>query len=624
MSIAARQFYQFGPYRIDPDTHRLLRGEQLVPLTPKALETLLVLVRHSGAVVSKDELMKQVWPDTFVEEANLAQHIALIRKALGETAQSNRYIVTLPGRGYRFTERVRLVSAESISSVSHPPTQAPDGRKISRWVWGIGSVLLTVALIVGLVVTRSRIKSFLTPKRVMLAVLPFENLSGDPQQEYFSDGLTEETITDLGELNPQKLGVIARTSMMRYKHTDKPLDQIGHELGVDYILEGSARKDTQRIRISAQLIRVKDQTHVWAQSYDRDVGNLLEVQKDLGAAIAQHIQISLAPQKNLARITDQVDPEVYDDFLKGEYLRNKFNPEAVKKSIEFYQQALERNPTYAPAYAGLAESYEVLLDFSVFPPNEAYPRSEAAARKAVELGPENSECHAAFGWQLLAYDRDFAGAKREFRRAIELNPSNSEAHEGLAWYLAIRKQFDASLSEVRKAQGADPLSPIMNADIGNMLFYSGRGDEAIQQLRAAISLDPDFPASHYYLIKIYQSRGSYEGAFQEFVNLQSIIGQFSKEKLSEIKSIHAKSGWKPALQDVLATMLRERSGGKYVSAYDVAELQLAVGEDDKAIDWLEKAADEHANQVIFLHLDPRFEGLHSNPRFQNLLRRVGV
>jgi TolB-like protein/Tfp pilus assembly protein PilF len=568
--------------------------------------------------------MKEVWPDTFVEEANLAQHIALIRKALGETAQSNRYIVTLPGRGYRFTEQVRMVSGEDKNVASTRPATAPEKKKHDHWWLGVGAALLALGLTLGLLVARSRSKSASVPNRVMLAVLPFENLSGDPQQEYFSDGLTEETITDLGQLSPQELGVIARTSMMRYKHSDKPLDQIGHELGVDYILEGSARRDSQRVRISAQLIRVKDQTHVWAQSYDRDVGDLLGVQKDLGSAIAQHVQVSLAPRKNFTRITDQVDPEVYDDFLKGEYLRNKFNPAALKKSVEFYQRALDTNPTYAPAYAGLAESYMSLLDFSVFPPNEAYPLSEAAARKAVELGPGNSECHVALGWQLLAYDRDFAVAEREFRRAIDLNPSNSEAHEGLAWHLAIRRQFDASLAEVHIARDADPLSPIMNADIGNMLFYSGRIDDAIQQLRAAMSLDPDFPAFHYFLIKIYQSRGSYEDAFQEFVNLQSIIGQFSKEKLSEVKSIDAKSGWKPALKNVLATMLRELAAGKYVSAYDVAELQLAVGEDDKAIQWLEKAVEEHANQVIFLHLDPRFERLHSNPRFQNLLRRVGV
>src|SRR6516225_4573776 len=389
MSTGKKQFYEFGPYRIDPDRHQLLRGEQPVALTPKALEALLVLVRHNGTVVSKDELMKELWPDTFVEEANLAQHIAMIRKALGETAQSHRYIVTLPGRGYRFTEPVRAISAEDSSSLGHPLVRAPDEKKNGRLPWIIGAALLATALTLGLVVFKSRVKSASAPNRVMLAVLPFENLSDDPQQEYFSDGLTEETITDLGELSPQKLGVIARTSMMRYKHSDKPLDQIGHELGVDYILEGSARRDSQRVRISAQLIRVKDQTHVWAQSYDRDVGDLLGVQKDLGSAIAQHVQVTLAPQKNFPRIKDQVDPEVYDDFLKGEYLRNKFNPEALKKSIEFYQRALDRNPTYAPAYAGLAESYMSLLDFSVFPPGAAYPRSEAAARKAVELGPEN-------------------------------------------------------------------------------------------------------------------------------------------------------------------------------------------------------------------------------------------
>lgn len=617
------RFYEFGPYRVDPDKHQLLSGEEQIPLTPKALDTLLVLVRRSGTIVSKDELLKELWPDTYVEEANLAQHVAIIRKALGETAQSNRYIVTVPGRGYRFTEQVRVISAEDRGVPGRAPVRVKAKSRGGRWRWGIGTVALAIALIFGLVIAKSHLKSRSAPNRVMLAVLPFENLSKDAQQEYFSDGLTEETITDLGGLNPERLGVIARTSMMSYKHTDKTLDQIGHELGVDYILEGSARRDTQRIRINAQLIRVKDQTHVWAQSYDRDAADFLGVQKDLGAAIAEQVQISLASEMPV-RVPVRVDPNAYDDFLKGEYLRNKFNPEAVKKSIGFYQQALEREPAYAAAYAGLAESYMTLMDFSVLEPDEAYPRSEAAARKAVELGPEDSECHAALGWQLLAYKRDFATAEREFRHAVELNSSNSEAHEGLAWYLAIRKQSDASLAEVRKAQQVDPLSPIMNADVGNMLFYAGRTDQAIQQLHKAIGLDPDFPASHYFLIKIYESLGLYEDAFQEFLSLQGLIGQFSEAEMSEIKRIHAKSGWKAAFQNMLVTMLRDRSAGKYVSPYDIAELELAVGEDQKAIEWLEKAADERANQVIFLYLDPRFERLHSNPRFQKLLQRVGV
>lgn len=457
----------------------------------------------------------------------------------------------------------------------------------------------------------------------MLAVLPFENLSNDPEQEYFSDGLTEETITDLGELNPEKLGVIARASAMAYKHTNKTAGQIGQELGVDYILEGSVRREGGRARISTQLIRVVDQTHVWAQSFDREIRDFLEVQRELGEAISEQVQVTLKPAPKPEKVrTRQINPDAYDDYLKGIYLWNQFTPASVTKSIEYFQQAISKDSAFAQAYAGLAESYMSLLDFGGWPPGEAYPRSEAAAHKAVELGPEDSRCHVALGWQLLAYDRDFAGAEREFRRALQLNPSNSEAHEGLAWYLTIRKQFDASLTEVRKAREMDPLSPIMNADVGNMLFYAGKSEEAVQQLRAAISEDPNFPPYHYFLIKIYQSRGLYEDAFQEFLKLQALIGQFSEEELSKVKIIHGKSGWKPALQSVLATMLRNRATGKYVSAYDIAELQLAIGEDEKTIEWLEKAADEHANQVIFLDLDPRFERLHSNPRFQTLLRRV--
>jgi TolB-like protein/DNA-binding winged helix-turn-helix (wHTH) protein len=624
------QIYEFGPYRVDPDRRQLLRGDQAVALGPKTFDVLLLLVRNSGRVLSKDEIMKEVWADTFVEEANLPQHIAMLRKALGETAQAHHYIITLPGHGYRFAGEVHILTAGDHDlhrdSQSHAQIKH---KKLSRWRLRTTAALLGAVVIAGAAILAIRLaRTSLSPatesKRVMLAVLPFQNLSNDPQQEYFSDGLTEETITDLGGVSPEKLGVIARTSTMRYKLSNKPLRQIAQELGVDYILEGSARRDARSVRISAQLIRANDQTHIWARSYDRDLSDLLALQDEIGAAIAREVQVKLNPEQGTRANRGRIDPEAQDDYLKGRYLWNKFTPEAQKKSIEYYQRALERDPTYALAYAGLSESYSTLMDLSVLRPAEAYPMSEAAAHKAVELDSGNSQAHSALGWQLLAYERDFKSAENEFRWALKLNESNPEAHEGLGNYFAVQGQFDQALAEINKAREMDPLSLIVSSEMGQMLFYARHYDQAIQQLRATINLDPDFPASHYFLIRIYQARGMHEDAYKESFVLWTIGGQMSKPILDETRRVHTKSGWSGVVKQSLSRMLQARSAGRFVSAYDIAEDYLALGQEEETVTWLQQAVEEHANQVIYLNVDPRFDRLHVDRKFQDLIRRIDV
>ena len=620
MDNATKHFYEFGPYRIDPDKCLLLRGEEQVAMTSKAFETLLSLMQNSKQVVSKDELMKRLWPDTFVEEANLTQHVSMVRKALGESAQQHRYIVTLPGRGYRFAEPVRVVRGGAPDQVAQSGFESAVGAgrgDATRRVRGTTLVLLGVILLAGLAAAiyfvRARLKPVPTAGRVMLAVLPFQNLSNDPEQEYFSDGLTEETITDLGELNPEKLGVIARTSAMAYKHTHKTAGQIGQELRVDYILEGSVRREGERARISAKLIRVRDQTHIWAQSYDRSLRDFLGVQNELGGAIAQQIEVSLTPAQKMEKTQARhIDSEAYDDYLKGLYFWNKFTPEALRRSMEFYQKAIERDPGYAQAYAGLAESYGVLMDWNKLPPAEAYAKSEAAARRAVELDSEDSEAHSALGWQLLSYDRDYAGSEREFQRAIQLNASNADAHDGLANYFAIRGQFDQSIAEVRKARDLDPLSIVINNDLGKMLFYARRYDEAIQQLRFTLDLHPDSFAPHYVFWLIYQEEGRNEEADTEFFKMTA--AGFNPS-MTEIQETHAKLGWKGAWGKLVAR--------KLLSSWDLAGVSLAVGDKNQTLNLLQQAADDRLSQVIFLNVDPRYDSLRSDPRFQDLLQRLG-
>ncbi len=633
-----RATLRFGAYELDLQGGVLRKDGIRLHCQEQPLQVLAALAERPSELVTREELRRRVWPqDTFVDfDHALNTAVKKIRATLNDDADAPRYIETVPRRGYRF---VAQVDREAVSSPALGPLVQADHLQANHRSRGVAKpnvlghyplrtalVLLGAAVIAGLVFTthiaRLHLKSASRNGRVMLAVLPFRNLNNDPEQDYFSDGLTEETITDLGALSPGKLGVIARTSTMAYKQSNKTVGQIGQELGVDYILEGSARRDARRVRISTQLIRVKDQTHVWAHSYDRDIVDFLEVQSELGAAIAQQVQVTLTPEQGMGGKKFRVDQEAYDDYLKGRFLWNKFTTEGVNKSIEFYQQALEKDPGYAPAYAGLSESYYSLMDFSVLPPNEAYPKGELAARKAVELDSGNSQAHSALGSQLLWYARDFVGAERELRRAIELNPSNSDAHDGYASYFAVRGKFDQSVAEMRKARDVDPLSLIINSDLGYMLFYARQYDQAIQQLHTTLSLDPDFPAAHYFLIKIYQALGMYEEAYEEFFKLQTPGGQIPPAMV-EIQKIHARSGWKGVWQNMLAMALQERSTGKFVSAYDIAETYLGLGDDEQTLAWLQKAADEHANQVIYLNVDPRFDRLHSNPRFQDLLRHIG-
>ena len=623
---------KFEEFELDLRTYQLQRSGRGLKLERIPTELLVLLVERRGQLVTREEIVEKLWGKNAFLDTDNAVNTAVrkIRHALRDDIEQPRFLQTVSGRGYRFIARVTDPNAPAaqdddttpVAPAAGVPTvrlQTEVSRRRVSYSWKLVTLLLAIlgaGIVSGVLLVRLHLspKSVATQKRVMLVVLPFQNLSNDPEQEYFSDGLTEETITDLGELSPERLGVIARTSAMAYKHTNKTAGQIGQELGVDYILEGSVRREGRRARISAQLIRVKDQIHVWAQSYDRDLHDFLQVQNELGDAISQQVQVSLTPEQKLEQAkTRQINPDAYDDYLKGLYFWNQFAPESLKKSIQYFERAIEKDPGYAQAYAGLAESYGVLMDWNKLPPAEAYAKSEAAARRAVELDSGNSEAHSALGWQLLSYDRDYAGSEREFQRAIQLNGSNADAHDGLANYFAIRGQFDQSVAEVRRARDLDPLSLLMNHDVGKMLFYARRYDEAIQQLRFTLELHPDSFAPHYVFWLIYQAQGRSGEADTEFFKMTA--GGFNPA-MAQIEKTHAKLGWKGAWEKLLAR--------KLVSSWDLAGVSLALGDKNQTLALLQKAADERLSQVIFLNVDPRYDNLRDDPKFQDLLRRLGL
>jgi len=619
---------KFEEFELDLRTHHLVRSGHVVKLERIPMELLVLLVEHQGQLITREHIVEKLWgKDVFLDTDNAVNTaVRKVRHALQDEIEQPRFLQTVSGRGYRFIARVTVPDAPAAEDgTAGLPTAKPKPLPLSTEVpgrripssWKVAATLLAtlgISIAAGVLLVRWHQSRKASEKRVMLAVLPFLNLSDDPEQEYFSDGLTEETITDLGELSPEKLGVIARTSSMAYKHTDKNASQVGWDLGVDYILEGSVRRDAERVRISVQLIRVADQSHIWAQSYDHDIRDILRVQAELGDAITHQVQLKLSAGKNLARSEVRlVPPEAYDLYLRGLYAWNQFTPASLRKSTDYFQQAIKSDPNYAQAYAGLAESYGVLMDWNKLPPVEAYSKSEAAARRAVELDSGNSEAHSALGWQLLSYDRDYAGAEQEFERAIALNSSNADAHDGLANYFAIRGQFEQSVAEVRRARDLDPLSLIMNSDLGKMLFYARRYDEAIQQLRFTLDLHPDAFAPHYVLWMLYQAEGHPKEADTEFFKMTA--GGINPA-MTEIQRTHARLGWKGAWQKLLAT--------KLVTSWDIAGVSLVASDRNQTLALLQRAADDRLSQVIFLGVDPRFDGLRSDPTFQVLLQHLGL
>jgi TolB-like protein/Tfp pilus assembly protein PilF len=438
--------------------------------------------------------------------------------------------------------------------------------------------------------------------KIMLAVLPFDNLSADPEQEYFSDGMTEEMIAHLGRLQPDRLGVIARTSAMHYKGIDKRVDEIGRELGVDYILEGSVRRAAERVRITAQLIQVSDQTNLWAESYERELANVFAVQNDV------------------AERAVRVNPEAREAYLKGRYYWNKRSEEGLKRGLMYFQQAIEIDPTYAPAYAAVADSYGVLANNGFLPPEKGYPKARVAALRALEIDDTLAEAHTSLASVISGYDWDWSGGEKEYKRALALNPGYATAHHWYALFLSWQGRHDEAIRETEQARRLDPLSPRINENVGEMFYLARRYDQAISALRKALDLFPDDMQAHIDLGKTYLQKGLYEQAVAEF---NSITDAHTPFRLMSLACAHAMAGRRDEAREALDE-LREQSRQRYTSPGDFAVVYAALGEREQAFLWLEKAFDERDSWMPYLKVEPLFDPLRSDPRFQDLQRRVGL
>ena len=572
---------RFAAFELDLRSGELRKQGVKVSIQEQPFQVLVMLVQRAGEVVTREELRNGIWHgDTFVDfEDGLITAIRRIRMALGDSAESPRFIETLPRRGYRFIVPVQ-------------PTDA-----------------------------RAAIAEKPAAEKILLAVLPFHNLSADPEQEYFSDGLTEEMIAHLGMLSPRRLGVIARTSVMQYRKTEKSIAEIGRDLGVDYILEGSVRRAGERIRINAKLIQVSDQTNLWASAYERALTDVFAVQSEVATSIAESLALELLPGQNRLSLSPSSDCHEY--YLKGRYFWNKRTEDGLNKSIDYFNRAIEDDPGYAQAYAGLADCYAMLGWNSMLPPGTALPKAKAAAIKALKLNDRLAEAHTSLALCKLFLEWDWLEAERGFRHAIELNPSYGVARPWYAFELSALGRHAEAAAEVRRALRLDPFSLAIGASAGLVLSLAGLRDEAIQQCLKTLEMDPvGFYQTHFVLGTSYQAKGMTEEALR---SLQSAVTLSNRNPhmLAALGHALASSG-RTAEARRLVDELKQRSLDHYVPPFNIAMVYAGLGERDTAFEWLEKAGDDRSVWLIFLNAHPMFHELRPDPRFQSLLRRMGL
>jgi len=515
----------------------------------------------------------------------------------------------------RESARPAAAAGEARETIAEPR------RRRGPATWAMGALVVAALGVAGyLLWPRPRPKATPPAGKIMMAVLPFENLSGDPEQEYFSDGLTEEMISRLGNMQPERLGVIARTSSMRYKGSQKPIDEIARELGVSYLIEGSVRRAAGQVRITAQLIQVSDQTHLWAENYEKPVEDVFAVQSEVADKVAASLAVKLLAgrQGNLAQPAT-TDPEAHEAYLRGRFHLEKRTKEGLEKAVGYFKQAIALDPGYALAYTGLADSYLVMPWFAYVQPREAYPLARAAALKALKIDDTLAEAHASLGYS-QHLDWNWAEAAREFQRALNLNPGYAVAHHWYSGYLADIGRFDEAIAEGLRAQELDPYSLIIVRDLGSAFYFARRYEEAVKQYRKALELDPDFAPSRAFLGMAYSLLGDHQRAIAEGLAAVRLSGD-APGRLAALGRIYAAAGRKKEAENVLG-QLAQLSETAYVSSFDVALIYVLLGDKERALGLLGTAFEARDPEMVRLKRDPFLDALRADPRFQDLMRRM--
>lgn len=631
---------RFGEdFELDFQSYKLRRNDRVLKLERIPMDILLFLVEQRGQIVSREQIAERIWgKDVFLDTDNsINGAIRKIRYILRDDSEQPRFIQTVTGSGYRFiasvveaepipTQALESPPAQTLATLGglaaetsppSPPQSVPVRKKTTWLVYVALAVALTVFL-GGWVLSSRAPRSF--NRKVTLAVLPFQNLTGDASQDYFSDGLTEEMITQLGNLDPQHLAVIARTSVMHYKGNQTSLEQIGRELGVQYVIEGSVRRDGRNVRITAQLIQTQDQTHVWARQYDRELTGLFSLQGEIAQEVADETQLTLGERKTPPPryAVSAGNYESYDLYLKGQYFFNKRTAADFQEAIGYLQQAIAKDPNSARAYAGLADSYALLGTYSTQSQPEFMSKARAAAVHALQLDETLPEAHAALALIVQNHDWDWQTAEKEFRRAIELNPNYATAHHWYAEHLMWQGRFDEALQESERARQLDPLSLIIAADNGAILYFSRQYDRAIDKWKSVREMDPDFLRAHL-IVGAYVERGMFAEALADNERLRPKMS--AATYWSWRACIQERAGHTEDAHQALNELLRLNSHTA-VDPIVIAQVYAGLGEKQEAFVWLEKAYAQHSSELVTLKVNPAYDALRRDPRFQELLHRL--
>jgi len=663
--VGVEQPIRFGEgYELDVRPRRLRRGSQVLKLERIPFEILLLLLEHRDEIVTRDQIVSRVWGQgVFLDTDNsIRGAIRKLRQVLKDDAETPRFIQTVTGQGYRFialviapkeasaasepeasvvrtgdrdfvseldgwleTRRLRLVepdqdrSAEQATPARTAP--GPGSRKVPRWIFvGALALVAVVCLLSFLAWRRASSPPIHSQGKIVLAVLPFENLSRDPDQEFFSDGLTEEMIAQVGKLNREQMTVVARSSVAQYKGSKLSAKEIGKELSADYLVQGSVRRWSDRVRITVQLIQAQNQTDIWTESYDRELKDLLAVQDSVVQSIAGQIHVALTEgQKTRFANPRRTRPEAYEAYLKGRYYWNKRTADGMQKAELYFQQAIDSDPSYAAAYSGLADCNSGLAWHGFKSPADALPKAYAAARKAIEIDPQSAEAHASLGLA-LSHSWDWAGAEAEFKRALELDPQYANAHHWYGDYLSINRRHDEALAEAKRALELDPLNLMIGTWVALRYYQAHDYPKAIEQARNAVELDSNFAAAHLLLGEGYVQAGLHSEGISEMRKAASLSGGSPLYTAQVAVALAATGQRREALR--IARELETISRKRYVSPYGLAQIYAALQNDEDTFKWLQAAYVDRAVWMEYLAVDPVFDRYHSDHRFQELVGRL--
>lgn len=630
---------QFGPFELDLRSGELSRNGRRQRLQGQPAQLLAFLVAHSGKLITRDELRTQLWPeDTFVDfDHGLNNAVNRIRDALGDSAASPRYIETVPRRGYRFIGEIEhrdSLTAESMGTaaasiaaaspqlaLTNPPSTGESGpaSKASwrgqRWVWAIATALAVVLF------ASVWLRYHGSAQRLeSIAVLPFNNLSGDPSQDYFADGMTDELTSDLAKIGA--LRIISRTSMMRYKGAHKSVPEIGRELNVDGIIEGSVVRSGGRVRITAQLINAHSDRHLWAENYERDLKDVLALQDEVALAIAERVRVQLTPVEQ-SRLADRtaLNPEAYDAYLKGRYYFEKRTDSSLKEAAEQFRQAIALDPHYAPAYSGIVDVLATRIYYQLDAPDDLMPEETAAGLRAVDLDDSSAEAHVSLAAVALN-QWNWSKAESEFQRAIALDPRYALAHHWYSDYLSSVGRHDQAIAEEKKALELDPLSPIVNTWMGRRYYQARLYEQAYQAVQQGLALDPAFEPALAQLGLICVQLRRYDEAIGALQKAVAGSGG-SLVYVATLGYVQAMAGHKQDARNILGELNR-LSKSRYVPFFADAEIYIALGQSDDAIHWLNEAFEHHSDWMLYARIDPPLDPIRQDPRFVELLRRVGL